>query len=357
MHKMIEIENILVERDDNYRKDIDEDAVRGLYKSFKSVAKRTNGARWMLNPVDVVKLPEPIDDKEYRLRFGFRRMLAAQYGLEKHPSANAFMSKVPAFVVDKPEDEEAGADMLMALVENLQREDVHVLDEAFAVQKALDATGNTMVQMGKEVGKSKGWVSQRLALLDLPDEVQAALRENEITFGHARALGRINDEEAQIKLLDLVDMNDWSVKELNKHVKSLRKGDPTPQTWFIADGTDVDSDLKNDDKSDDEGGSKSSKDEDSDEGGSKPGTQTVETIRPVKTLTEKVKDLSDRVASAEKMAKAADPRSRPQQEKRSAFYAGAQRGIAWALGQLDDVEYEDLFGDDDDGDGTEEAAE
>ena len=322
MYQLLDIEEIHVDPEENYRTQINQETLPGLYKSFVAVHELTGGERWMLNPVDVVKLEKPIDGKKYRLRFGFRRYFAAKYGLEKAPTKNVYMEKIPANVVSDTNDESASAEIIMALVENLQREDVPALDEAQALQKALQVTGDTMTALAKRVGKSKAWVSQRVALLDLPPEIQGALHVGELTVGHARQLGRLGQEE-QLAAFELQRENDWEVQELEKHVKSMLKGETPPVPPEKEKAPPKNTLPKEKDAK-------------------APTTPLV--FREVETLVEKVKVLAEKVESASEMQVAASKRVKARLVREEAYYAGAQAGIAWVMGQQEDIAYDTSIG-------------
>lgn len=338
----IALEDILVDLTENYRTNIDDSSVRDLHKSFVAVHERTNGARWMLNPVDLVKLKKPVDGKKYKLLIGFRRMLAAQYTLDQKPKKYAWAQQVPAMVREEDDEMQPGAGTLMAMVENIQREDVNPLDEANACKKILDETGMSMSELGKKLGRSKGWVAQRTSLLKLSDEVQGALAAGKVDFSHARELGRLKNSEAQDKMLDLVDMNGWDARTTKDHVKSVLDDDPTPQAQCVYDVH----------ESPTGGASKTaSKDKkakgDSDEGneGDSPNKKDLSMqVREITALVDKVKQLENKFNYAEKQKKETKvPDKKAAFEQQSAFYAGAQTGIAYALGEVDDVSVSEIF--------------
>lgn len=326
-HQLVPLDEIHVDLDDNYRSTVPEDSIRDLSKTFVSVHKRSNGGQWMLEPVQVVELEKPVDGKPYALRMGFRRILAARYTLDQKPKKYAWAAQIPAIVVEKGDEEEEGSNLLFAMIENIQREDVNPLDEAKAIQEVLDQTDMTMTDLGKTLGRSKGWVSQRLSLLDLSETVQTAMGEDSISFGHARELGRLDDDEAQTKMLDLVDMNDWDVREVKQHVDGLLKGSPSPETKFIADGHDL------------EKQSKKSKEKEK----KKKGGGSVE-VRPVTTLVEKVEELQRQLQHSEKQKEDTSSTDKKQAfEQQSAFYRGARTALSWTLGQKDDISLSELL--------------
>ena len=106
----------------------------------------------------------------------------------------------------------------LSLVENLQREDLHYLDVALACRAILDEHPVTQEQLAKSLSCSPSALANRLRLLKLPGSVQSALRENGLTERHARALLRLNDERAQLALIDEAAAQHMSVAELEKRV-------------------------------------------------------------------------------------------------------------------------------------------
>lgn len=332
--KYIPLEDIYVDLEDNYRTQMNESSIRDLHKSFVAVHERTKGARWILNPVDVVKLKKPIDGKPYRLLFGFRRYQAARLTLDKKPSKYSWAGQIPAMVREEGSEMLEGAEALMALIENIQREAVNPLDEANACQKILDETGLTMSKLGASLGRSKGWVSQRVSLLKLGPEVQGALASDKIEFSHARELGRLGNEEAQNQMLNLVDMNGWDARETKHHVKSVLDGSPTPQTKGVYEAmgspTPKPSAPKNKEKVK----------ETPDESGDTGLTDGIDKkrIREATDLVLKVAELEESRTMVEDQKKGTESKAKKAAfEQQSAFFRGAQLGISYALGAVDDI--------------------
>lgn len=106
----------------------------------------------------------------------------------------------------------------LALVENLQREDLHYLDVALACRAILDAHPVTQEALARSLSMSPSALANRLRLLKLPEAVQAALRESSLTERHARALLRMPDERAQLELVEEAAARRMSVAELEKRV-------------------------------------------------------------------------------------------------------------------------------------------
>ena len=147
----------------------------------------------------------------YRIIAGERRWRAAQ---------RAGLLKVPVVVRDLP----AGAEQQMlelALVENLQREDLNPVDEALAYQRLVDEFGLTQDQIAAAVGKDRTSVANYLRLLRLPDEVRGDLAAGSLSMGHARALLALSDAAAQRQAAREVILRSLSVRETEALVKKL----------------------------------------------------------------------------------------------------------------------------------------
>lgn len=127
--------------------------------------------------------------KRYLLIAGHRRLAAAQ---------RAGLNSVPCIVVDLSEDEV----LHYSLIENLQRADLTPFEEAFAIKHLIDQTGMTYREMAARIGKSAGFISDRLALLTLPKDIQEAVAEGKLSLRKALALSEIPVERVRLKLME-----------------------------------------------------------------------------------------------------------------------------------------------------------
>jgi ParB family chromosome partitioning protein len=159
----------------------------------------------LIEPIAV--RPVPGGGGDYEILAGDRRWRAARL---------AGLTTVPV-VVHTVDELTAAA---IALVENLQRQDLNALEEAAAMQRLIDDFDLTQVQVGKLLSKSKSLISKTLALLSLSEEVRGLLRENRLTPGHARLLVNL-DERIQITLARQAVEDGWSVRELERRKASL----------------------------------------------------------------------------------------------------------------------------------------
>lgn len=144
----------------------------------------------------------------YEIIAGERRWRAAKM---------AGLSEIPAITVDGDDLKVAQ----IALVENVQREDLNPVEEAFAYQALIERFGLTQEQLSKEVGKSRSAIANMLRLIDLPDEVLELLKNGEITTGHARAILGLDDEEKMILLAQKTVERALSVREVEKMVRKI----------------------------------------------------------------------------------------------------------------------------------------
>ena len=183
---------------DQPRKDFDEETLRELTDSIATYG--------VLQPL----LVRPIGDTGYQLIAGERRWRAARL---------AGLTEVPV-VVREMTDEEAAA---LALIENLQRDDLNPVEEAFGFRKLMDDFDLTQEQAAERVGKSRPAVANALRLLKLLSAILEHVRDNSISAGHARALLAFPTEEAMLETAKLILDKGISVRETERLAKTTRK--------------------------------------------------------------------------------------------------------------------------------------
>lgn len=144
----------------------------------------------------------------YEIIAGERRWRAAKM---------AGLSEIPAIVFDGDDLKVAQ----VALIENLQREDLNPIEEAKAYERLIDSFGLTQDQVAKQVGKSRSAVTNAMRLLELPDEVLDMLRTGELTAGHARALLGLKNDDNILPLALKITNRDMSVRDTESAVKRL----------------------------------------------------------------------------------------------------------------------------------------
>jgi len=167
-------------------------------------------ARGLVQPILVRPLPRPIptESQRYEIIAGERRWRAAQM---------AGLTEIPAVIRDVP-DEDAVA---MALIENIQREDLNPLEEARALLRLIEEFGLTHQAAAEAVGRSRAAVSNLVRLMELTDEVKAMLEHRQIEMGHARALLGLATRRQQIEVATLVAKKSLSVRDTEALVRRI----------------------------------------------------------------------------------------------------------------------------------------
>lgn len=195
-----EVEINLIDPNPNQpRREFDQDALQELANSIRELG--------IIQPITLRMV-----GNRYQIIAGERRWRASQL---------AGLQKIPAYIVSV-EDQSV---MEMALVENIQREDLNAIEIALAYQHLAEATGMTQAKISDRVGKSRAAVTNYLRLLKLPAQVQMALKNHEIEMGHARALLAIDSPSQQIKLFREVQQQQLSVRKVEELVQALKSGD------------------------------------------------------------------------------------------------------------------------------------
>ena len=144
----------------------------------------------------------------YEIIAGERRWRAAKM---------AGLSEIPAVVLDGDDLKAAQ----VAVIENVQREDLNAVEEALAYSALIDNFGLTQEQVSKQVGKSRSAVTNMLRLLDLPDEVLELLRNGSLTAGHARALLGLKNRDQMESLAQKIVEKDLSVRDVERTIRLL----------------------------------------------------------------------------------------------------------------------------------------
>jgi ParB family chromosome partitioning protein len=163
----------------------------------------------IIQPITVRKLAP----NEYQLISGERRFQASKL---------AGLSQVPAYVRQANDQQ-----MLeMALIENIQRENLNALEIAQSYQRLLIECNLKQEELGDRVGKNRTTVNNYLRLLKLPPTIQAAIRDQQLSMGHARALINIVDVDQQLTLFKKIIKEELSVRKVEALVKGLNEGKP-----------------------------------------------------------------------------------------------------------------------------------
>ncbi len=182
------------------RREFEETALHELAQSISEIG--------IVVPITLRQMGE----HKYQIIAGERRWRASQI---------AGLTSLPAYI-RTIKDEEV---MEMALVENIQREDLNDIEIALAYEHLLETSGMTQEKMSKRVGKSRTAVTNYLRLLKLPAQVQMALQNKTISMGHARALLSLESPAQQIRLFKEIQKNGYSVRQVEELVKTAKDHD------------------------------------------------------------------------------------------------------------------------------------
>ncbi|MFJ7972900.1 nucleoid occlusion protein [Psychrobacillus sp. NPDC096389] len=165
---------------------------------------RTIHTHGVIQPIVIRKM----EDEKYEIIAGERRFRAM---------SKLQWKEVPAIIRNLSDKETAS----IALIENLQREELTAIEEAVAYQKLLKLHELTQEALAQRLGKGQSTVANKLRLLKLPEEVQQAILKKELSERHARALMQIKEKELQLQLMDMTIENHWNVKQLEQKVEEI----------------------------------------------------------------------------------------------------------------------------------------
>ncbi len=189
------------------RKNFDSTALEEMSASIKEYG--------VLQPITVRRVSPTL----YELIAGERRLRGAKH---------AGLLKIPAIVVEMSDSDSAA----VALVENLQREDLSFMEEAEAYRALISLHGYTQEHIALKLGKNQSTIANKLRLLKLPESVKIVIGEHKLTERHARALLRIPDEERQLVALRKICENSYNVNETDAYVDKLlstKEAAPVPK--------------------------------------------------------------------------------------------------------------------------------
>ena len=182
------------------RREFDAEALSELADSIREIG--------IIQPITLRKM----DDGTYQIIAGERRWRASQM---------AGLKTIPAYI-RTADDENV---MQMALVENIQREDLNAIEIALAYQNLIEKYDLTQDQLSEKVGKKRATIANYLRLLKLPAQVQVALQNRQVDQGHARALLGLNQPSMQVKLFGEIQENGYSVRQVEEMVKAINNGE------------------------------------------------------------------------------------------------------------------------------------
>ncbi|KGF23483.1 MAG: ParB/RepB/Spo0J family partition protein [Prevotella bivia] len=182
------------------RREFDPIALQELANSIKELG--------LVQPITLRQIAE----EKFQIIAGERRWRASQI---------AGLTTIPAYI-RTIKDENV---MELALVENIQREDLNAIEIALAYEHLLEKSGMTQERVSERVGKSRAAIANYLRLLKLPAQVQMSLQKKEIDMGHARALLSIDSPSLQLKLFREIQKNGYSVRKVEELCQQLKNGE------------------------------------------------------------------------------------------------------------------------------------
>ncbi|WP_297096035.1 ParB/RepB/Spo0J family partition protein [uncultured Draconibacterium sp.] len=182
------------------RSKFDEEALAELSASIKEIG--------LIQPITLRK----VGDDKYQIIAGERRFRASQL---------AGLNKIPAYVRKAKDD----GMLEMALVENIQREDLDSIEIALSYQRLMDELEYTQEELSGRVGKKRSTIANYLRLLKLPAIVQKGLIDKEISMGHARAIINIDDADTQIMIFEQIIKHGLSVRKVEEVVRDLNSSE------------------------------------------------------------------------------------------------------------------------------------
>ena len=185
------------------RVEFDDEEIAGLADSIKN--------QGLLQPVVLRRI-----GGRYQIISGERRFRAFKY-LKR--------SNVPCIIKVKITDREM---LELALVENIQREQLNEIEKAIAYQRLINEFNYTHEELAKQVGKSRAVITNSLRLLNLPEEIQEMVRKNEISAGHARALLSLDTPEKQLEAARRIVEDKLTVRDIENFVQQGKKGGGEP---------------------------------------------------------------------------------------------------------------------------------
>lgn len=189
----------------NPRSHFDEEALNELAISIKQLG--------VIQPITLRKISE----NRYQIISGERRYRASKI---------AGLEKIPAYVRDAEDD----TMLELALVENIQREDLDDIEVAISYQRLIDECHLTQEGMAERIGKKRSSIANHLRLLKLPAEIQLAIREKQITMGHAKAIISIEDKAVQMMIFEQILRHDYNVRKTEEVVRNLSEISEKPKT-------------------------------------------------------------------------------------------------------------------------------
>ncbi len=191
--------SLIAPNPDQPRRSFDEEALDELAASIRELG--------VIQPLSL----RDVGDGRYQIIAGERRWRAA---------SRAGLRTVPAYVRTVSDSEVTE----MALIENIQREDLNAIEVALAFKKLLDNYHLTQERLSERIGKKRATIANHLRLLKLPAEIQLGLRDKKLDMGHARALLAVEDPKHQLKLYNMILKEGLSVRKVEEMARTIAEG-------------------------------------------------------------------------------------------------------------------------------------
>ncbi|MDF2675740.1 MAG: nucleoid occlusion protein [Bacillota bacterium] len=188
--------NKIIPNKNQPRKFFDDKALEELSLSIKNYG--------VIQPITIRNIYDDI----YEIIAGERRFRAAKL---------LGMNSIPAVIIEVGEEESAA----MALIENLQRENLDFIEEAMAFERLIEDFDLNQTQLAEKVGKSQSTIANKMRILKLPESVKQRIKQSNLSERHARALLKIDDEELLLNIVDKIIKKDLNVSATEKLIKSI----------------------------------------------------------------------------------------------------------------------------------------
>ncbi|MGL4853433.1 MAG: ParB/RepB/Spo0J family partition protein [Phocaeicola sp.] len=192
--------NLITVNPNQPRQEFDPIALQELADSISEIG--------IIQPITLRKM----EDDNYQIIAGERRYRA---------SIQAGLKTIPAYIRTATDEHV----MEMALIENIQREDLNAMEISLAYQQLMEQYSMTQERLSERIGKKRATIANYLRLLKLPATIQVALKNKEIDMGHARALLSLPDPKTQIRIFNEILLQDYSVRKVEELVKALMVGE------------------------------------------------------------------------------------------------------------------------------------
>lgn len=188
------------------RTEFDEEALHELAASIRSIG--------IVQPITV----RAVEDGKFEIIAGERRFRASKL---------AGLTTIPAYI-RKAEDDSL---LELALIENIQREDLNAIEVAISYQRLIDECDLTQDALSDRIGKKRATIANYLRLLKLPAQIQLAIRDKKISMGHARAIISIEDADTQFMIFEQILKYDFSVRKVEEIVRELSNPQPVEEPF------------------------------------------------------------------------------------------------------------------------------